>query len=123
MMLKREIGDIGENEATKYLKKNKYKILERNFRKKYGEIDIIAKKGENIAFVEVKTRKNDAFGRASEFVDWKKQERIKKTAFSYISEKELQGDFSFDIVEVYLEGKKVKEINSLTFYYIFYYCV
>ena len=113
MMLKREIGDIGENEATKYLKKNKYKILERNFRKKYGEIDIIAKKGENIAFVEVKTRKNDAFGRASEFVDWKKQERIKKTAFSYISEKELQGDFSFDIVEVYLEGKKVKEINHI----------
>ena len=43
-MLKREIGDIGENEATRYLKKNKYKILERNFRKKYGEIDIIAKK-------------------------------------------------------------------------------
>lgn len=53
----KKLGDLGEKIAQKYLKKQDYKILEVNFRyKKYGEIDIIAKKDENISFIEVKTR-------------------------------------------------------------------
>lgn len=113
MLLKREIGDIGENAATKYLKKNKYKILERNYRKTYGEIDIIAEKGGLISFVEVKTRKNDAFGKPCEFVNAAKRARIKKTAMSYICERELEATFSFDIIEVYAENGKVSEINHI----------
>ena len=113
MILKRTIGDVGEDAACKFLKKNKYKILERNFRKTYGEIDIIAEKGGTVSFVEVKTRKSDEYGAPSEFVNFKKQERIKKTAYAYICEKGLDCGFSFDIIEVYAENCKAKSINHI----------
>lgn len=113
MILKREIGDVGEAEAAKFLKKNGYRILEKNYQKPYGEIDIIAQKGEVLTFVEVKTRKNDEYGRPCEFVNYKKQVRIKKTAMAYICEKGYDGAMSFDIIEVYLTDKKVVRINHL----------
>ena len=106
-------GKKGEEIAAKYLKKSGYKILEKNFRKPYGEIDIIAQKGENIAFVEVKTRKSDLYGTPAEFVTAKKQERIKKAAYIYIQENNLDAEFTFDIIEVYLNGEKQEKINHL----------
>ena len=80
------IGMSGESAACKYLKKNGYEILKRNYKKTYGEIDIIAKKGDLISFVEVKTRKNTEFGLACQAVQKSKMDRIKKTAKTYISE-------------------------------------
>ena len=106
-------GKKGEEIAAKYLKKNGYKILEKNFRKPYGEIDIIAQKGENVAFVEVKTRKSDSYGTPAEFVTAKKQERIKKTAYTYIQQNNLEAEFTFDIIEVYLNAEKGVKINHL----------
>lgn len=106
-------GKKGEELAAKHLKKNGYKILERNFRKPYGEIDIIAQKGENIAFVEVKTRKNDLYGTPAEFVTSKKQERLKKAAYTYIQQNNLDAEFTFDIIEVYLNAEKGVKINHL----------
>ena len=106
-------GKTGENAATKFLKKSGYKILERNFRKTYGEIDIIAKCGENIAFVEVKTRKSDAYGTPAEFVTREKQQKIIKCAYTYIQENDLDAEFTFDIIEVYMDGRKIKEINHI----------
>lgn len=106
-------GKAGEAAAAKFLKKNGYKILTKNYRKTYGEIDIIAQCGENIAFVEVKTRKSDAFGTPAEFVTTQKQKKLIKTAFAYIQEHDLDAEFTFDIVEVYTDGKKVKEINHI----------
>ena len=106
-------GNKGEAAAAKFLKAKGYKILAKNFRKTYGEIDIIAQKGENIAFVEVKTRKSDAFGTPAEFVTVKKQKRIIKAAYTYVQEKDLDAEFTFDIVEVYLDGRKIKEINHI----------
>jgi putative endonuclease len=106
-------GKTGENAAAKYLKNKGYKILAKNFRKTYGEIDIIAQKGENITFVEVKTRKSDAYGTPAEFVTIKKQKRIIKAAYTYIQEKDLDAEFTFDIVEVYFDGRKVTQINHI----------
>ena len=106
-------GKTGETTAAKFLKKNGYKILERNYRKAYGEIDIIAQKGENVTFVEVKTRKSDAFGTPAEFVTIKKQKRIIKAAYTYIQEKDLDAEFTFDIVEVYYDGRKVVKVNHI----------
>ena len=106
-------GIKGETAAAKYLKKNGYKILERNYRKTYGEIDIIAQNGENIAFVEVKTRKSDLFGTPAEFVTVQKQKKIIKAAYTYIQEHDLDAEFTFDIVEVYIDGKQIKEINHI----------
>ena len=107
------IGKTGENAAVSHLKKKGYKILARNYRKSYGEIDIIASKDENIAFVEVKTRKSDDYGTPSEFVTLKKQKKIIKTAYTYIQENDLDAEFTFDIVEVYLTGRKVRDINHI----------
>ena len=110
---KRSIGDFGEDIASKYLEKKGYQILERNFLKSFGEIDIIAIKDDILTFVEVKTRKNDNFKPASLDVDYYKQERIKKTAQAYLIEKDLD-DFliSFDVCEVYLEEKMIHYIKN-----------
>lgn len=106
-------GKAGERAAAKFLKKSGYKILEKNYRKTYGEIDIIARHGENIAFVEVKTRKSDAFGTPAEFVTKEKQKKIVKCAYTYIQENDLDAEFTFDVIEVYMENNKIKEINHI----------
>ncbi|MBR4949872.1 MAG: YraN family protein [Clostridia bacterium] len=112
-MLKRKIGDMGEELACKYLKKKKYKIIDRNFQTRYGEIDIIALKKDVICFVEVKTRNNDDFQKAYESVTSKKMERIKTTAFQYLQKNHGDKQLRFDIIEVYTnrENKNKIEIN------------
>ena len=77
------IGQSGEETAVKILKKHGYKIIERNYRTRQGEIDIIAKDGEYTCFVEVKFRKNDDFGDPGDFIDERKQQKIIKTAQYY----------------------------------------
>lgn len=103
-----EKGYEGEEIACKYLKSKCYNILERNFRSKTGEIDIIAKKNNLIVFVEVKTRSNTNFGYAYEAVNKKKQSKIIKTALYYVKLKRLENyQLRFDIIEVYLEKENV----------------
>ena len=78
-------GKFGEKIAENYLVKNGYKILERNFRTKFGEIDIIAEKGNFIIFVEVKYRKNPEFGKAEEAINPYKLKRIYNTSQFYLN--------------------------------------
>ena len=84
-MLNIELGQKGEKMAQKYLKKQKYKILEKNFRTKLGEIDIICfdKKENQIVFVEVKAKTSDYFGLPREMVDEQKQQKIERVATLY----------------------------------------
>ena len=77
------IGNLGEEAAVKALKKQKYEILERNYRTKMGEIDIIAKDGEYTVFVEVRLRKTNDFGSPADTIDERKQQKIIKTAQYY----------------------------------------
>ena len=79
------LGKFGESEAEHYLKKKRYKILEKNYRGRLGEIDIIAEKKKEIIFVEVKTRKSDKFGKPYEAVDFRKQRKIIISIFSISS--------------------------------------
>lgn len=95
----KEIGDFGEKAATEYLKNKGYVFLDRNFSCPYGEIDIIMLDESTTVFVEVKTRRGTSYGYASEFVDYRKQERIRKTCISYTHSEDV--DMRFDIVEVY----------------------
>ena len=113
MTRKREVGDFGEEITSKYLEKNGYRILDRNYSKPFGEIDIIAIKGDVISFVEVKTRKSDDFAYAAEAVDFYKQERIKRASQAFLMERNLT-DFliSFDISEVYLDTRKINYIEN-----------
>ena len=113
MTRKREIGDFGEEITSKYLEKNGYRILGRNYSKPFGEIDIIAIKGDVISFVEVKTRKSDDFAYAAEAVDFYKQERIKRASQAFLMERNLTDFFiSFDISEVYLDTRKINYIEN-----------
>ena len=105
------IGNLGEDAACEFLKNNGYSILQRNFRCKAGEIDIIAVKDGCTVFVEVKTRKNSGYGYASEFVDYRKQEKIRRAAMYFI--KSDDADMRFDVIEVYHSGAVVNQINHI----------
>ena len=111
----KEIGDIGEEFAVKYLKKKRYRIVARNFRKKYGEIDIIAENKNYLVFVEVKTRHSNSMTTASEAVDKRKQLRIIKTATTYLLENDTEKYCRFDVCEVYVDkdSLKLESINYI----------
>lgn len=104
---KREIGTIYENKACEYLSANGYEILERNFRCKMGEIDIIAQKGECIHFVEVKYRRGSNYGDPLEAVNYKKQCIISKVALFYTSKNKINEEIavSFDVISIL--GEKI----------------
>lgn len=104
-----EIGKLGEELATKYLKQNKYVILDRNFRCKQGEIDIIAIDSKQIIFVEVKTRTNLLYGNPSEAVNRVKRLHIKKAANYYLYKNNIKKiPIRFDVIEIYLKKQKYK---------------
>lgn len=93
------IGNNGEQRACDYIKS--YEIIVRNYRSRYGEIDIIAKDGDFLVFIEVKTRKTKKYGQASEFVNFAKQQKIIKTASQFLMQNTLDLQPRFDVIEVY----------------------
>ncbi len=104
-MNKRAAGTSGETVACEALKRAGMTILERNWRRPTGEIDIIAKDKQTIAFIEVKTRSSLRFGRPAEAVDKVKQLHILRTAMLYLAEKGLEdAPVRFDVVEVLPTG-------------------
>ena len=110
----RSAGKKGENLACKHLKKNKYKILDKNFRVRQGEIDIIAedKKGV-LCFVEVKARTRDDYGLPVEAVTSYKQKRLLAAAFIYLENNKIQArDMRFDIVSVDLNTEQSELIKN-----------
>jgi putative endonuclease len=93
-------GSRGEDQATAYLREQGYAIIRRNFRIGKAEIDIIARKGDLLVFVEVKTRTNDAFGYPEEFVNRRKQGMILNAADAYIQHTNWKEDIRFDIIAI-----------------------
>ncbi len=102
MMLKRDIGNIGEDVAVKFLKKQKYKIIERNFNvPRVGEIDIVARDKDYLVFVEVRLRKAGSLVSPFETVDTFKQQRLIRTAESYLKVHGLSEALArFDVIAV-----------------------
>jgi len=98
-------GALGESAACAALEKARCVILERNYRRPYGEIDIIAREKQTIVFVEVKTRASLRYGRPAEAVNRAKQLKIMRTALCYLAENGLEdAAVRFDIIEVMPEG-------------------
>lgn len=94
-------GRWGEEQAARYLRRRGWRILEQNYRCRFGEIDLVASRLGVLAFVEVKTRKNDAHGEAREFVTQAKQQRLLAAASLYLSEHETDLQPRFDVIEIY----------------------
>ncbi len=109
---KRSFGDEGEDAAEEFLRKKKYKILERNFLVHQGEIDIIAQSPEKeIVFIEVKTRRSNAFGSAIEAISPQKTKRLTVTSYIYLKMHGWQyRDFRIDVIGVTYPGPKIEHI-------------
>ena len=95
----------------KHLRKQGNKIVVRNYRKRYGEIDIIAENKNYIVFVEVKTRHKDSMASAADAVNRQKQIRIIKTASLYLAEYETEKFCRFDVCEVYINSDNLKLVD------------
>lgn len=110
-MNNKEKGDLGEIIALKYLIKSGAEILERNYRIKTGEIDIIAKVDNELVFIEVKSRSNTRYGYPAEAVNYKKINKISNVARYYM----LMNHFNdvpirFDVIEIYFNENKINHI-------------
>lgn len=104
-MNRRGFGAEGEQAARDYLAKKGIRVLESNFRRPTGEIDIIAKQRGTLLFVEVKRRSSLRYGRPAEAVDRAKQGHILRTALLYLQENRLQDvPVRFDVIEVLPDG-------------------
>src|SRR3989344_603197 len=104
-----EIGFLAENIAARHLKENGYDILDKNYRKPWGEIDIIAKKVGVIIFVEVKSSSREVEGMNPEVrVDWRKIKKIKRTAYLYLEYElgDMDCEWQIDVVSVIFDSNK-----------------
>lgn len=96
-----DLGAWGEEKAVRFLKRRGYKIIDRNFRCRFGEIDIIAEKDDYLIFVEVRLRKDTRYGAPEETVDWRKQQKLRMTADYYLMTHETELDVRFDVLALY----------------------
>lgn len=98
---RQQFGQESESIAVRHLKKNGYKILEQNYRNKIGEIDIVARDGRTLVFVEVKARRSRGYGSPKWAVTPKKQRKISMVALYYLKETRQQNvKARFDVVAV-----------------------
>lgn len=105
-------GRKGERIACRFLLRRGFDILARRYRNSSGEIDIIAFEKEILVFVEVKTRTSRQFGEPWEFVDWKKQQILRRTAEKFIADHDLgRYAYRFDIVSVLTAGEAEKQVQ------------
>ena len=106
-----EKGRLGEEIALKYIISKGVTIVEKNYRTKMGEIDLIARMNGELVFVEVKSRSNINYGYPCEAVNYKKKRKITNVAKYYILDNSLE-DISvrFDVIEIYLTDKKINHI-------------
>ncbi len=107
---RRALGQSGEDAARQHLESHGYFILQVNFRSRYGEIDIIARRGNIIAFIEVKTRRNRKYGEPFEAVGLRKQNQIRRMAMMWIAAHQgdrglRECDFRFDVISI-MEGRE-----------------
>jgi putative endonuclease len=107
------LGQQGEEAAVHYLQERGYKILERNFRCRAGEVDIIAEEKGDLVFVEVKARSSKRFGDPAEAVTSKKQGQISKAALCYLGDRHHGKAARFDVVAVQFSGNRVAKVEII----------
>ena len=106
------LGPWGEAQAADYLRRKGYSLVAANYRCRFGEIDLIVRNRRYLVFVEVKLRKNADFAQAREFVDYRKQQRIRATASIYLSRYPTSLQPRFDVIEIYApQGMETKKLT------------
>jgi putative endonuclease len=118
---RKSIGIQGEEIAAEYLKGQRYRVIETNFRCRCGEIDIVARDGNTLVFVEVKTRRTSSYGPPQLSVTQFKQRQISKAALTYLTKSRLtEMNARFDVISIVLTGERsvvdhIKNAFDLTF--------
>ena len=101
-----ELGKRGEALAWNFLKREGYTLLEKNFRTRFGEVDVIAEKKGTVVFLEIKTRTNDRFGLPAEAVDRRKREKLSRAAEAFLQARRLENrPARFDILSILWDGR------------------
>ncbi len=107
-------GRQGESEAVRFLEKKGYEIVERNFATRFGEIDVICKKGELLVFVEVKAKTGDDFGEPWEMINKRKMIQVKRVAkFWLVREKLGEVASRIDVIGVWLDSGEIKHWENV----------
>ena len=109
------LGQWGEDHARRYLEGRGYTVSATNYRSRWGEVDIVARLGDEFVFVEVKTRRGTAFGTPEESVTATKSRRLIATAQDYLQKNDLeQAQWRIDVITVHLDKSgKLLEVNHL----------
>lgn len=112
MAYKQALGRWGEDRVVRWYRRHGFEVLDRNWRCRYGELDVIVRRGAVVAVCEVKTRSSNAYGAPAEAVNWQKQRRIRRLAAQWLSEQERGGpvQLRFDVAEVM--GREIRVIES-----------
>lgn len=114
-----ELGIHGEQHAVNYLQSKNYRILERNWRYRKAEIDIIAQKKDTLAVVEVKTRSTADFGNPQDFVNQKKIKMLVEAVNEYVIQRDLDVEVRFDIIAIVGNQEKavIEHLKNAFFYF------
>jgi len=108
----REFGEWGEQIAVDYLNNHNVKIVDRNIRTNYGEIDIIGQKDGVLIFFEVKARRTEDFGNPEDAVNYIKQEHIRNSALEFFqTNQEIEMDWRIDVIAIYVDKKNKLQIR------------
>lgn len=112
-MKKSQIGHLGETKAIRYLENLGWDILARNWRSGRREIDIIARDGDQLVFLEVKTRKSTNRGHPIDFIDARKQEYMVEAATQYLVQSAWDGEIRFDLIGIVSQRQEPAEITHV----------
>ncbi len=111
MKTTKRIGDDGESRASHFLQTHGFEIIDRNWKTRYCEIDIIAKQNEVVYFVEVKTRKTDTYGTGLDYITPKKLEQMRFAAEMWVQANKWQGDYQ--LAAIGITGDDISFIDSI----------
>jgi len=109
----KDLGTKGENLAVRFLIKKGYSVIQRNHKTPFGEIDIIAKDGDTIVFIEVKTRRDDLFGYPFEAVTRRKIHKLKNSALFYLKKQRRESRARFDVLSIFSTDSGRFEIEHI----------
>jgi putative endonuclease len=108
----KQTGELGEKLAGEYLRGKGYKILEQNYRTRYAEIDLVAKKKDVLVIIEVRTKIGEQFGTPEETLNWKKLQKVKKNAAAYAAQNKWNKLYRIDSICIVLhKNQTVERIN------------